>query len=152
MRLLCDEMLAGFGRWLRAAGHDTALAQPGRPDRELVERAAAEGRVLLTADRSMADRRTPVRILLLNNDFDADAEIVRRELSLDWLVAPFSRCVMDNAVLDEAGPQALARVPAEARGLPEPFRACPQCGRVYWPGSHVKRMRARLERWAGRGA
>lgn len=150
MRLLCDEMLAGFGRWLRAAGYDTALARPGQPDRELVERAAAERRVLLTADRSMADRRTTARILLLVNDFDTDAEIVKRELGLDWLEAPFSRCVMDNTVLSDAGPEAMAKVPAEARGLAGPFMACPTCGRVYWPGSHVKRMRARLERWAGK--
>ncbi|MBS0296748.1 MAG: DUF5615 family PIN-like protein [Proteobacteria bacterium] len=150
MRLLCDEMLAGFGRWLRAAGYDTALARPGRPDRELVERAAAEGRVLLTADRLLARRRTTARILLLQNDFEADAAIVKRELGIDWLLAPFSRCVMDNTVLHEAGPEAMAKVPAEARGLPGPFMACPTCGRVYWPGSHVKRMRARLETWAGR--
>ena len=32
-------------------------------------------------------------------------------------------------------------------------RQCPECGRLYWDGSHVRRMRAALERvlpgWGG---
>jgi uncharacterized protein with PIN domain len=27
-------------------------------------------------------------------------------------------------------------------------RRCPACERIYWPGSHHRRMRARLEAWA----
>ena len=25
------------------------------------------------------------------------------------------------------------------------YRACPACGRIYWPGTHVRRMKKRLE-------
>ena len=32
MRLLCDEMLAGLSRWLRAAGHDSLLVNAGAND------------------------------------------------------------------------------------------------------------------------
>jgi hypothetical protein len=141
-------MLAGLGRWLRAAGYDTALATPGAPDDDLLARCAAEGRVLLTADRKLAARADEVRTLLLENDFDADAAILKRELELDWLCAPFSRCVMDNAPLAPAGPDDVARMPPESRRVGEPLRVCPKCRRVYWPGSHVRRMRARLEGWA----
>jgi uncharacterized protein with PIN domain len=35
LRFLCDEMLAGLGRWLRIAGYDAAIAGPGRRDRDL---------------------------------------------------------------------------------------------------------------------
>jgi uncharacterized protein with PIN domain len=148
LRLLCDEMLAGLGRWLRAAGYDTALANPGELDSALLECAAAEGRVVLTADRDLASRNAKVRVLLLSGDFDADAAILKHELKIDWLRDPFSRCVMDNEPLDPAGPEEMARIPPEARALDGPFRACRKCGRVYWPGSHVKRMRARLTAWA----
>ncbi|MGH6943501.1 MAG: Mut7-C RNAse domain-containing protein [Geminicoccaceae bacterium] len=30
--------------------------------------------------------------------------------------------------------------------------ACPVCRRVYWPGSHARRMKARLERWKATSA
>jgi uncharacterized protein with PIN domain len=39
-------------------------------------------------------------------------------------------------------------MPASARALPGPLQACPACGRLYWPGSHVRRMQARLEAFA----
>jgi uncharacterized protein with PIN domain len=53
-RLLCDEMLRGLGRWLRAAGYDTVIAKGGLPDRTLAERRTEEDRVLLTKDRDLA--------------------------------------------------------------------------------------------------
>ena len=39
MKLLCDEMLKGLARWLRAAGHDTELAEDGTSDRALINHA-----------------------------------------------------------------------------------------------------------------
>jgi hypothetical protein len=148
LRLCCDEMLAGLGRWLRAAGYDTALARPGAPDDEVLDLCAAEERVLLTADRKLAARTTPVRVMLLGNDFDADAAILKRDLEVDWLHDPFTRCVVDNTALKPAGPADVQRMPEESRRVGDPLRVCPRCGRVYWPGSHVRRMRARLEAWA----
>lgn len=48
LRLLCNEMLQGSGRWLRAARYDTAIYGAGLPDRHLLDRARAEQRALLT--------------------------------------------------------------------------------------------------------
>lgn len=45
-------MLWGLGRWLRAAGYDTATAARGLADGELLRRAGAEGRVLLPLPRA----------------------------------------------------------------------------------------------------
>ena len=143
MRLLCDEMLSGFARWLRAAGHDTALAARGQPDGELIRLAEAEGRVLLTKDRKMMERRTTARVLLLEGDYDLLAARLKDELGLDWVAAPFTRCVVDNTVLAPAPPEA-----AEDAPWAGPVNLCPACGRLYWPGSHVKRMQARLAAWA----
>lgn len=53
MKLLADSMLGSLGRWLRLMGYDTAIAQR-EPDAQLVRRALAEGRVILTRDRALA--------------------------------------------------------------------------------------------------
>ena len=58
LRFLCDEMLAGLGRWLRIAGYDTAIASGGRRDRDLVKQAHAEQRIH-PADPRPACRRNP---------------------------------------------------------------------------------------------
>ncbi|HYC02085.1 MAG TPA: Mut7-C RNAse domain-containing protein [Azospirillaceae bacterium] len=149
-RLLCDAMLAGLARWLRAAGHDTALAGEGRPDAEVLARGRAEGRLLLTRDRRLAEETPGGDVLLLgSDDLDAQAAELVRRLGLDWTHNPFSRCMLDNTPLRPAGPADLAAIPEAARTLPGPFRSCPCCGRVFWPGSHVRRMEARLRGWKG---
>lgn len=151
MRLLCDEMLAGLARWLRAAGHDTALAAPGTPDAAVLEQCRAEGRVLVSRDQQLAREAGPTlpSVLLRGEDMDEHARALADALGLDWTFAPFTRCLVDNAALRPADESDLARVPAQSRALPGPFRACPCCGRVFWPGSHVRRMNRQLARWRG---
>ncbi|HEX5872927.1 MAG TPA: Mut7-C RNAse domain-containing protein, partial [Longimicrobium sp.] len=61
--------------------------------------------------------------------------------------ALFSRCAVCNGVLRSATPdEAATRVPEASRGLPGPVSRCPDCGRVYWEGSHTRRMREALNR------
>jgi uncharacterized protein with PIN domain len=149
MRLLCDEMLGGLARWLRAAGHDTALAAPGQPDLEVLARAEAEGRTLITRDRRLADsanERIPT-VLLTGDDGDRQALQLTEALGLDWTAAPFTRCMVDNTPLEPAAAADLLRMPEPTRALPGPFQRCPACGRVYWPGSHARRIALRLEAW-----
>lgn len=146
--LLCDAMLAGLARWLRAAGHDTALATASAGDRDVLEACRAQSRILLTRDRHLALHARRLRIVLLaGNDLDAQAVELSHALEVDWMRAPFTRCLLDNTPLREATPRERDQVPEHAHGLPGPFRACPYCDRIYWPGSHVRRMLARLQQW-----
>lgn len=144
MRFLADEMLIRLARLLRAAGYDTAMAPARTPDQVLLEIARAEGRILLTRDRRLAARAAPNSLLVSGRGAVEEARRIAEHLSLDWAHAPFTRCVMDNAALAEASPAEIARMPPQAQALPGPFRVCPVCGRLYWPGSHVKRIGERL--------
>ena len=130
MRFLCDEMLAGLGRWLRAAGYDTGKAERGEHDRVLVALAEREGRVFLTRDRSIERISTTGAVWMLpRGGLEAEA----RELTargVDWRHAPFTRCLADNTPLVPAGPDEIARMPRGSRELPGPHRSCPDCGRV----------------------
>ena len=149
-RFLCDEMLVGLGRWLRIAGYDTVIADRGRNDRELVEQAHAEDRILLTRDRRLVEiRKANDRTIVLESvGIDAwAAELVRR-LQLDWNHNPLSRCNVCNVVLEEAPSEVRWKLPPRIRELNEHVNVCAQCGRLYWEGSHVRRMRRRLEGFA----
>jgi uncharacterized protein with PIN domain len=149
VRLLCDEMLRGLCRWLRAAGHDTLIARGGTADLDLIAFARAERRLLLTCDRELARLAgDAAKVLALATEApDQAACELRARLGLDWLAAPFSRCLLDNAKLRPASAGQTAGLPETTRAGAGRVLACPECGRVYWPGSHVRRMRARLERW-----
>ena len=90
-RFLCDEMLHGLGRWLRAAGYDTVIAEGGIPDRELARRCAGEDRILLTKDRHLATAAgiAPV-VLVKGKSIGETARALRTALDIDWEHAPFS--------------------------------------------------------------
>jgi len=148
MRFLCDEMLLRLARLLRAAGHDADLAQDGQTDAELLRIARAENRVLVTRDKRLAAAGHPRAVLVTGRGAYAEAESLTAALPIDWTLAPFSRCLIDNTPLRDADAADLRKLPPPAHELPGPFRACPACGRVYWPGSHVKRLGERLARLA----
>lgn len=148
VRLLCDEMLLRLGRWLRAAGYDTAIAAGG-DDAALIARCAAEDRILLTRDRHLAARaagRAAV-VRLADAAIEQQVHALKGELGIDWQKAPFTRCLLDNEPLDPAPPAAAAEVPPRSQAAGGPLRRCPLCGRLYWPGGHVRRMQARLADW-----
>ena len=151
MKFLCDEMLGGLARWLRAAGYDAAMATSGAPDRDLVEQAHTQGRTLLTRDRAILDIKgaKAVTHLLKAELLDGWAQELRDGLGVDWQAAPFTRCLVCNVDLIEADALTRARMPEDSRNGEGPFRECPKCHRGYWPGSHVKRMRKRLQAFAG---
>lgn len=147
VRFLCDEMLRRLGRWLRTAGYDTVFAEAGTADRVLVQRAAAEGRILLTRDRGLAaaNKEDSARIVLdVGNTLDESARALCRSIGVDWGCAPFTRCLLDNTPLQPLPPDQADQVPAAADG---PRRFCPICRRAYWSGGHVRRMRERLSSW-----
>lgn len=142
MRFLCDEMLVRLARLLRAAGYDAAMAPAGTPDDELLRIAYYEKRLLLTRDKRLSQQRGAM--LVGGSSAVDEARRLSRSLSLDWSLAPFTRCVIDNSLLREATTKEIASMPASAQAKDGPFQACPACGRLYWPGSHVKRMKDRL--------
>lgn len=148
-RFLCDEMLARLGRWLRAAGYDTAIAEDGQPDRQLIEQAVHEHRILLTRDRKLAEFRHASECVAIITADRLDPQV--RELGqmhpINWLLAPFSRCLVCNAPLVSADPARLAEVPPFSREHATVLLTCSGCGRLFWDGSHVRRMRKRLAGW-----
>ena len=148
MRLFCDEMLARLGRWLRAAGYDTAIAEGGLGDAEIIARCIAEDRTLLTRDRHLAAiAQCRVSVVRLDDTtLTAQAHALRAGLDIagldvDWQHAPFSRGLVDNTPLDRAPPERAEQVPPNSRAAGGPLRLGPECGRLYWPGGHVRRMR-----------
>lgn len=148
-RFLCDEMLGRLCRYLRAAGYDVLLANGGRSDGELLRQCREEGRYFLTQDQLVQEHKAArgVALLLPQGDLDRLAAALGAHFELDWLAHAFTRCLEDNTPLLAADAAALARVPADALRPNEPLCRCPACGRVYWRGSHYKRMRARLVAW-----
>jgi len=148
-RFLCDAMLVHLGHWLRAAGYDTVIAGGRTDDRDLITRAVADGRIILTRDRELRHIRGAREhaVVLHDERLEDLAAAVTRRFGVDWLAKPFSRCLVCNLALSPAPPLARGRLPADVRSLHQEINYCRQCDRLYWAGGHVRRMAQRLERW-----
>jgi uncharacterized protein len=146
-RFAADAMLGRLARWLRVLGYDTSYEE-GIADPLLVQLAEEEARMLLTRDRHLLRELRPVRAFEVRQD---DPLYQLRDLVLELeLAAPrdlFTRCLLCNAPLETVDrAEAEPLLPEGVRELAGPVRRCPSCGRLYWDGSHVRRMRAALER------
>lgn len=145
-RFAADAMLGRLARWLRALGFDT-WHLPDVDDHDLVARADAENRILLTRDRHLVTYLRPRQALLLKSTSPQNQLLeVADRCHIGLTRDLFTRCLICNSPLREATEQEIATlVPDQARTRQGPFLRCPGCGRVYWPGSHVRRMRDVLE-------
>lgn len=143
-------MLVKVARWLRTAGHDAATAHPGEPDDRVLARAIVEDRILLTRDRGLLARRNGAgRVLLITGDRMHDqVRSLSRHVAVDWLSAPFSRCILCNVPVVPVGPSLAGRLPPRVRDGALPAWSCPDCDRLYWPGGHERRMRETLKTFA----
>ena len=144
-RFIADCNVGRLARWLRALGYDASY-HARIEDAALVREAAAENRVLLTRDRDLLQRRViqsgSVRAILIRDDaVTAQLRQVFAELGLD-LEMSLSRCIECNAELEPRDAAYVAdRVPQFVRRTQTKYSECPGCGRIYWAGTHWRRMR-----------
>lgn len=139
-------MLGRLARWLRVIGADSLQLPVDTPDQLIVARANAEDRVVLTRDRHLLRELRPARSFEVtsNEPLEQLAETVRH-FGLERPLELLTRCLVCNAPLDVVPPDEAANlVPPKARALAGVVRRWPSCGRVYWRGSHVRRMEAAL--------
>jgi len=148
-RFLCDVMLARLARYLRAAGLDTTLAVESATDAQILREAIDQGRWLLTADRKIMEHKAAKGhvIQLPFGSLDLQAAVLSNQFNIDWLSHAFTRCLVDNTPLHPATQEHAQQVPDDVRQTEDELLTCPNCGRVYWRGSHYKRMRRKLAEW-----
>jgi uncharacterized protein with PIN domain len=149
VRFVLDVHLGRLSRLLRLAGFDS-LYDNRWDDRTLSRLSRGEGRILLTRDRGLLMRSEVTHGYCVRSPHPTEqlAEVLAR-FDLSRRLAPFSLCLVCNRTLEPLPrSQARRRVPPLVARRYWRFRACPQCGRVYWRGSHWEHMRRHLLRKA----
>jgi uncharacterized protein with PIN domain len=141
IRFEIDSMLVKLGRYLRCLGYD-AEWDAGRSLATRIERADAQGRIFLTRNHNVGHQvAAPERILLLDED-DPVAQVwcVIEALGLDPERHLFTRCIRCNVTLVEIekGAAVATRVPASTFASYAHFFTCPNCGTIFWKGTHVR--------------
>ncbi|MDH7499382.1 MAG: Mut7-C RNAse domain-containing protein [candidate division NC10 bacterium] len=150
MKFLADAMLGRLAKWLRILGYDASYLPSSRPE-GLVQKARAEGRVILTRNRQLAKQSPGLRILLIESDcWREQLAQVLRSCRLRPGKSRFQRCVLCNQRLVALGREdAEGKVPDFVFVHFSDFFQCPRCGRIFWQGSHSSAMNRIAEELGG---
>lgn len=151
IRFFADVMVARLVKWLRAIGIDTAW-EGAISDKDLVRRAIDEDRFILTLDKKLTEEWRVDNVLLLESEdlFEQFREVIEH-FGIEKPDELFTRCLVCNAFLRNAGAEEISEnVPTDVMKNQKAFRFCTQCNKVYWEGTHTRRMRAVIEEIFGR--
>lgn len=150
-RFIVDTNVGHLVRKLRMLGYDTLFINPVE-DAALLQTADREGRVVISGDRRLFERRSirsgRVKGFLIDTDQDHTIQLLRivRIFRLRGR-ASFIRCLECNTLLNpKSREEAWGKVPPYVYETIAQYSDCPRCDQFFWRGEHVKRMRALIEK------
>jgi len=145
IRFVVDANAGRLATLLRLLGFDAAYRRD-MEDGELADITAEEGRIALSRDWSCLKRAKIVHGRLIRaNDPQQQLRDILRAYRLTPPYAAFSRCLRCNRVLTPVEKKdVLDRLLPKTKRYYETFSTCPQCGRIYWAGSHYEHMQGFL--------
>jgi len=146
-RFVADVHLGSLARYLRLLGFDTTWERD-LDDDFIIDIALDEDRIILTRDKGiLKNGRVTHGYWLRATDPLQQVEEVVRALSLAGCIEPYTRCMECNGELESIKRREAARaVPLQVFIVYREFKRCRSCKRVYWRGSHIKRLDKIIER------
>jgi uncharacterized protein len=147
MKFICDDNLGKLAKWLRTLGCDTLFSQT-ISDKELISVALSEDRIILTRDTKLVQLKSVTKYLLIESDKPLEQLKQVKEkfnLKIDEQYL-FSRCLVCNTLLEKIEKESIKeKIPPYVYKNQNDFVHCPQCDKIFWPGTHVQRMTQRLK-------
>ena len=139
LRFVADNMLGKLARWLRMMGYDT-LYTVDEDDAEITRLAASEDRLLLTRDRQLIMRKGVSAYYVEDIELEIHLKSVSTEFGLNFDEERM-RCSDCNGELLKVDRESVdGAVPEGVFERNQTFYRCGQCGKIYWKGSHWKRI------------
>ena len=150
-RFIVDRMLGTLIKYLRFMGYDTTSANTlgkgnANEDTLLLELGLRDHRILLTRDNELA-RRGKVRAIFIKSEDVMEQVEQLIETGLITRRVTMSRCSLCNMIVRVAFQCEISGAdyaPKDWRGLS--FFWCESCGKLYWNGSHGKKLEERIGR------
>ncbi len=135
---------------LRLMGFDS-LYKNDLDDHRIVRIASEQQRVILTRDRGLLKHGAVVwGYWVRTTDPSEQLLEVARRYDLQEHLAPMTRCSACNGLTAEVAKEEIAdRLQPRTRKYYDRFRLCRDCGKIYWAGSHYRKILEWVEALAG---
>ena len=135
-KFICDGMLGRLCRLLRMCGIDSAYCNEATA---ILVLARNENRIVLTKSKKLTGKQDVFQIE--PDDPEQQLATVFKAFQLNDFTNMLSRCLECNHLLEPIDkPNVKGRVPFYIYTHNDNFYICPECQRIYWPGSHYKNM------------
>ncbi len=142
MKFIADVMLGKLAKRMRLLGFDV-LYDHAAGDNEIIRLSLEQDRVILTRDTGLATRPIAANHLFIKSNFVKEQlHQVLATLQLDTAAEPLTRCSLCNEVLSPVSRHEVEdQVPEYVHEKHGSFYRCEKCEKIYWEGSHVKKLR-----------
>jgi uncharacterized protein with PIN domain len=145
-KFILDVHLGKLARYLRMMGFDSLYRNDYKDD-HIIEISLRDKRIILTRDKGILMNERVTHGYWLRSIYIREqvAEVLRR-FDLFSQLNPFTRCTECNAEVAKVAKKEILDVlkPGTRKDYNEFFR-CTGCGKVYWEGTHHKRMQKFIE-------
>lgn len=142
MKFIADVMLGRLAKHLRLLGLDV-LYERTFSDNEVIRLSLEQDRIILTRDTGLAKRPLAAAHLFITSDRMRE-QLDQVLASIDPITAihPLTRCAVCNEPLTPIKKEdVINRVPSYVYEKYSRFLQCARCGRIYWQGTHVRKMK-----------
>jgi uncharacterized protein with PIN domain len=143
---IVDECVASLAPKLRMLGCDT-LQDSAFDDKDIVEIANQERRVILSKDRGLLKRKEALwgHFVESTGTLPQFEEVVNF-FDLSPLPTALARCLSCNGILQTVDKsEILSQLEPKTILYFNEFSRCSECGKIYWEGSHFQELRKTLE-------
>lgn len=146
LTFVVDTNLGKLARYLRLLGFD-CLYRNDYDDKSIAEISHDQERMLLTRDRSLLQRR----IITFGYFVRADNPKIQihevlKKFDLYSTIKPLTRCTRCNGNLAKIHKQQIEhRLQPLTKKYYSNFLTCPNCGQIYWQGSHHSRIQVLID-------
>jgi len=140
-KFIADVHLGRLARYLKMTGFDV-LYDNNYNDEQIVKISLKERRAILTKDRGILKRNEVTHGYWVRSTKVKEQlkEVINR-FDLKKEIKEFSRCIECNTKLKRISKEkVIDELPPKVAEWHNEFYRCPTCNKIYWKGSHYKRM------------
>lgn len=145
-KFILDVHLGKLAKYLRLLGFDSFYDRDYDDD-EIINRSISDKRIILTRDKGLL-KNTQVNhgYWIRSQHPDDQLKEVILKFDLKNISRPFTRCLECNMKLIEVSKDEIdGMLMPLTRKYYNYFQKCPGCNRIFWEGTHFKRMKDFIE-------